>query len=103
MEENKITIKGQLYKVKFIDCDDLFNGLTKIDTKTIIIDNNLNNETLFETVIHELIHAYFFECGLDEYCADEKLVTFLARHFFDLEKSFENIFKKYGLNKGGKK
>lgn len=103
MEKNKIKIKGRLYKVKFIDCDNLYNGLTNTETKTIIINNNLNNETLFETVIHELIHSYFFECGLDEYCADEKLVTFLARHFFDLKKSFENIFKKIGLNNGGDK
>lgn len=103
MEETKIKIKGKTYKIQFVDCLDLCCGLTNVETKTISIDNNLEKGTTFEAIVHELIHAYFYECGLDEYFNDEKLVTFIARHFFDVNKAFAIILERNQLNNGGNK
>ena len=41
-----------------------------------------------ETLRHELIHAFFFESGLVEYCSDETLVDFIAQQFPKLYKIF---------------
>ena len=41
-----------------------------------------------ETLVHELIHAFFFEAGLVEYCSDETLVDFIAQQFPKLYKIF---------------
>ena len=41
-----------------------------------------------ETLRHELIHAFFFEAGLVEYCSDETLVYFIAQQFPKLHKIF---------------
>lgn len=41
-----------------------------------------------ETLRHELMHAFFFEAGLVEYCSDETLVDFIAQQFPKLHKIF---------------
>lgn len=41
-----------------------------------------------ETLRHELIHAFFFEAGLADYCSDETLVNFIAQQFPKLQKIF---------------
>ena len=41
-----------------------------------------------ETLRHELIHAFFFEAGLIDYCSDETLVDFIAQQFPKLQKIF---------------
>ena len=41
-----------------------------------------------EALRHELIHAFFFEAGLSDYCSDETLVEFIAQQFPKLQKLF---------------
>lgn len=38
---------------------------------------------------HEIIHAYFNESGLDDYSKNEQLVSWIARQFPKLLKSFK--------------
>lgn len=41
-----------------------------------------SKEARFKEVIrHELIHAFFEESGLFEYCSDERLVDWIAKQF----------------------
>lgn len=40
---------------------------------------------------HEIIHAYFNESGLDDYSNNEQLVTWIARQFPKLLKTFNEI------------
>lgn len=42
-----------------------------------------------ETVRHELVHAFFFESGLDEYCENEQLVSWIAIQFPKMLKVFQ--------------
>ena len=100
MKETKVTIKGIDYTIKFVDTFDLCHGMTDTTEKIILINYSLEKNLMFEAILHELIHAYFYECGLDCWCDDEKLVTFIARHFFDVNEAFYFILKNENLNMG---
>ncbi len=39
---------------------------------------------------HEIIHAFFAECGCDDWCNDERLVSFLAAQFPKLVAIFQD-------------
>lgn len=87
-----IDILGTPYNIKFNteqECPKLAdnNGLCELYSKEIIVKtgyeddpNAFNNITDYRENIlrHEIIHAIFHECGLDNYCDDEVLVNFLA-------------------------
>ena len=62
-------------------------GLAELYSKKIIISlKGYDNKSAYEnveefykkTLRHEIIHAYFHEMGLSEYCSDETLVDCLA-------------------------
>ena len=91
-EEMIIPIKGIEYKLCFVkdmvDC----SGMTDKKKREIVIELTEDSEVLFRTIIHELIHAYFHESGLEGYCNDETLISWLDYHFFELYNLFEEIF-----------
>lgn len=87
-------IKGQEYKITFFKDSRGFAGLTKTDEKEILIELNPDDKEIQKTIIHELLHAYFYECGLIGYCGDETLVGFLENIYPDLTKSAMEIFEK---------
>lgn len=103
----KIIIKGQVYTIIFVD--DLFeyNGLTDLDGKIIYISKNIERkEDIYETLVHELLHAHFFECGLFEFADNELLVAWLGKHFLSIvEMSLFLLddFKKEGSKNGRKR
>ena len=78
----KVDIKGQPYKLVFKnECfmvdNDVCLGLTNKYSKEITI--NVSEDTDYKrTMLHELMHAYFWESGLSSYCSDETLVDWLA-------------------------
>lgn len=86
-------IKGQEYKTHFFKDNRGFEGLTRTDTKDIFIKVDEDENETKKTIIHELLHAYFFECGLVGYCSDETLVHFLEGIYFDLSKNALDIFE----------
>lgn len=87
-----IKIKGVTYKLYYIssDCIDYY-GFSNTGTKEIFLAENLNKEKLYETIFHELIHCYFYECGLFKYCNDETLVTWLDSHFVEINKKILEV------------
>lgn len=74
-------------KLKLADASGLFEAYSK----EIIISKDIYSNTgteyeklnLFENKVirHEIIHAFFYESGLQNYCDDEKLVDFIAIQF----------------------
>lgn len=44
-----------------------------------------------EVLRHEVIHAFFNECGLDDYCNDEELVDWIAVQFLKMLKVFQEL------------
>ena len=52
------------------------------DKKTISIDSSLDNKEYCETVLHELFHAVFFECSINQAVSpdlEEVIVDLLSR------------------------
>ncbi len=93
LEDKTINIKGTYYKIKFQD--DLFGslGITRPILKEILIENTENIDVLKEIIVHELLHAYFYECGLQQYYDDEILVTWLGQHFGEIYNQLEDLIK----------
>ena len=89
--QKEILIKGSKYKIKLIEQNRFVAGETDFLTKTITIVKDNNSEELKMTIIHELLHAYMYECGLKSYCNDETLIIFIKSIFKDLNKNYKNI------------
>jgi len=51
-----------------------------------------------EVLRHEIIHAFLFESGLEDYSKDEVLVNYIAIQFYKLDK----LFKELGVSEGNK-
>lgn len=48
-----------------------------------------------EVIRHEIVHAFFDEAGLTDYCSDERLVEWIAKQFPKMQ---EAMNKAGGLN-----
>lgn len=100
----KLNIKGVGYRVKLVDLidnDSKILGQTKHFDKTILIKKSEKDSV--DTIAHELIHAYFYECALSCYNDDETLVSWLGFHFGDLVENVLSVLKYFKNLKGGKK
>ena len=91
MNKNEITIKGKNYFVEFFKDNRSYVGESDITNNIIKVDKTLNNLDLQKCIFHELLHVYFYECGLIEFSENELLITFLDSIYFDLLASIENI------------
>ena len=91
-------IMGQPYKIKIVsDKNDLvdFAGLTRTKEKDILIlDNYEHIEKFKQTLIHELLHAFFDECGLPYYCNDERLIYWLEKNYFKILTTFNSVISQ---------
>ena len=97
-----VNVFGTLYKVFLFDYECEYIGLTDKKEKRIYIDCRLKDEILTDTLTHELLHAYFYECGLESYSNDETLVGCLGRWFLSINNNvacLEYCIKKSGVKK----
>lgn len=100
----KLNVKGVNYRVKLVDLidnDSKILGQTRHSDKTILIKKSEKDSV--DTIAHELIHAYFYECALSCYNDDETLVSWLGFHFGDLVENVLSVLKYFKNLKGGKK
>lgn len=91
----KISILGQEYELRLLSEEEFpklvsaqASGLAELYNKQLIInkDDTIADKETFDNlkgytdkvIRHEIIHAYFHEAGLTDYCNDEKLVDWLA-------------------------
>ena len=87
----KIFIKGQKYNIEvrdFIDKGDTAGEIDKIGKQILIAKDSLD---INHTILHELTHAFFYECGLYEECSKEGLVNRIAHHIPEIVKVYEKI------------
>ena len=72
-----------------------FSKKVVIDKKAEFQKEKLTCENLGEfkkkLLRHEIIHAFFYESGLDEYSSNEELVEWLAIQFPKIQKVFEKL------------
>lgn len=94
-----LDIFGTTYKLYLFDYDCDYYGSTDFEKKRILIDCHLDYDKLVETLIHELMHAHFFECGLECYASDETLIKCLGRWFLGVNNRVAGLV--YLINKAG--
>jgi hypothetical protein len=92
-----IYILGTLYTVEYAqtigDADKV--GKTDFFEKKIYILRDIPVEEFNIVFKHEVIHAFLYESGLNEYNKDEMLVDYFAMQWDKLE----DIFQKYLTNR----
>lgn len=106
MRKKKIMVLGTEYTIKVVEekLDPVlknFDGYCDYSTKTIIVkDYNGVKDPLSpddptvhanSTLRHEIIHAFFYESGLEEYYRDERVVDWIALQFPKMAKLFDSI------------
>lgn len=91
MKKQYIIIKGVKYNINFYSDVRSYVGMTDTKKKEIIIFINQNEIDFFKTIIHELLHAYFYECGLCRFSDDEQLIEWLEFTFLDIYSDFSRI------------
>ena len=75
------------------------NGLCECYSKQLVLNKIEENEETYENLQayrnkvlrHEVVHAYFHEMGMMEYCSDETLVDLLALQIPKMIKTFEEL------------
>lgn len=75
------------------------NGIAELYNKELIINSEMNQDTGTEyanfpeyekkVIRHEIVHAFFHESGLLDYCSDEVLVNWMALQVPKMFKAFE--------------
>lgn len=91
MTNHYIEVLGAKYRiVEDSNLENEYGSCSYYDKKIKINTKEIENECgskeeyhllLDEILRHEIIHAYFYECGLSEYSHDETLVDNLAINF----------------------
>jgi hypothetical protein len=107
---NRVSILGTEYII-LQDCNTTENlnnkgldGETNLYSKIISIHNmsnmldvdspNYEKEARYkETMRHEIIHAFFHESGLEDYCNDEVLVDWLAKQWNKMSIAFQEALE----------
>lgn len=102
----KINILGTEYEIRKLSESEYpklrlaeANGLAELYSKELIINKDMNpnsgkeyaNFEEFENKVirHEIVHAFFHESGLIDYCADEDLVNWISLQSPKLMKAFQ--------------
>lgn len=103
-----IEIKGTFYTLNFFEGERDYLGRTDLTNKEILICVSQDNLDIAKTIFHELMHAYFYECGLRDFADNEILVTFLGETFLDVIDNYDTVrenAKQYvkNIDKGGKR
>ena len=87
----KIVIKGRTYNIDAIDFIDKGNtsGNINIIDKQILISKD--SMDIDHTILHELVHGFFYECGLYNQYEDEELTNWIAFHIPEIIKVYYKI------------
>ena len=94
----KVDIKGTTYRVNFYKNYGVA-GETNTRDKVISIENDKNSVEQWKTILHELIHAFLYECGLLELSHNETLAYWLENNILQIIELADKIHKKHLKNK----
>ncbi len=100
--KNFLFIKGRKYKLKVVSVIDNDSNVVGMCYKKehlikVVKDNNM--EESLKTIIHELLHAYIYECGLKDDSSNEDVVVYLELNFLPFLLTFLNGIKIVYPNK----
>lgn len=90
----KINILGTNYKLIFEDFgNSKRDAYCDVTNKEIHINNQCSDHYMKHSIRHEIIHAFFFESGLEEYFYDETLTSYIALQFDKIADAFKAVEK----------
>lgn len=100
--KNFLFIKGRKYKLKVVSVIDNDSNVVGMCYKKehlikVVKDNNM--EESLKTIIHELLHAYIYECGLKDDSSNEDVVVYFELNFLPFLLTFLNGIKIVYPNK----
>ena len=97
----KIKILNKIYEIKYTDEDLYFRGQKSYGTlnkvlNVITINTNTNKEQIKETLLHEILHAIYYEFSLNDENKEEEIVTLMARGLrtICIDNDLEDLFGK---------
>lgn len=102
-----IKIHNRKYKVEYktLESETLL-GETNNKSAIIRLSNKIDNQLLYSTIVHELVHAYLFEYGIyDDNYTNENVCNFFGAYGKKIIETAEivyNAFKGNKKNKGEK-
>lgn len=96
---NKMFIKihNRKYKIEYktIESEEVL-GKTDSKIASIRISDKMDNELLYSTIVHELVHAYLFEYGIyDDNYTNENVCNFFGAYGKKIIKTAELIYKTF--------
>lgn len=88
----KVNICGIIHEVEFKEDSfdaDLHFGMIEYPKAKIVVNNNLNEQLVKQTICHEMVHGIFTNLGYSDLSSDERLVQSLSNAIyqgFDIKK-----------------
>lgn len=94
----KVNVKGRKISVRSVDyikSDDENEIVGQFNKEKELIEILKNKPVKFtcETVIHELVHAFLYECGLVSLGDNEEVVVWFERNFLEIFDAFVDVFE----------
>jgi hypothetical protein len=93
--EYSIEIDDTLEKTELDGLCKEYNKQISVRSVGSMLNDNDSTDTKkirFEEVLrHEIIHAFFYEAGLEDYSDNEQLIDWIAKQFPKLEKAFKEV------------
>lgn len=75
--------------------DDYTLGVTDLDTKTIYIADDLDDETLYDVMQHEICHAWLYSMGICvELACEELICQIVERHSDEIQLLADKIYRE---------
>jgi len=94
-----IKLGGIRYKLKYSknpinpeEPDKSLDGLINFSDSTIIINSRLSGQCELQTILHELVHAFFVSIGIRDF--DESLIDGLAYQLIGAIRDNPELFRK---------
>ena len=89
----KVNILGTKYTIIYENFGrDNRDGYCNVINKEIHIDIQITNEIRKKNVLkHEIIHAFLFESGLENYFYDEVLISYFALQFDKIKNAISEV------------
>ena len=115
--EVKLKINNLNWTVHFVDCPNGINpldikdidehnlGLTRRSFDIILINKDLPLDLLKRTIDHELVHAYMWSFGLNQFQSfnEENVSDFFETHGRNIIKDSDMVFSKFKGESNGRK
>lgn len=92
--EYLIKSEKQGFLKKLCESDGFVYGLCDYEHKKIYLDDELTKGEYIKTLRHEIVHAFFFESGLDlqsDYARQEELVDWIALQLPKMKKVCDKL------------